>query len=203
MGQASASQVRAEFDRRTAQGEFRTVAHSPGAAGERYTTAAMLRMERETIQRMQEGNRAALGNAPLADARTRTETIERYPQLNPAQRTVADQIFESQEKIVGLDGVAGAGKTTTLAVIREGVEAIGYKVEGFAPTSRAAQQLSGAGIENSTLQAHLAKGAADRHRREKVLRSGRELAGIDQADRLCGPPSSERPRSPGRRHAPA
>ncbi len=158
MGQASASQVRAEFDRRTAQGEFRTVAHSPGAAGERYTTAAMLRMERETVQRMQEGNRVALGNAPLADARTRTETIERYPQLNPAQRTVADQIFESQEKIVGLDGIAGAGKTTTLAVIREGVEANGYKVEGFAPTSRAAQQLSGAGIETSTLQAHLAKG---------------------------------------------
>jgi hypothetical protein len=158
MGQASASQVRAEFDRRTGQGEFRTVAHSPGAAGERYTTAAMLRMERETIQRMQEGNGVALGNAPLTDARTRTETLERHPQLNPAQRTVADQIFASQEKIVGLDGVAGAGKTTTLAVIREGVEANGYKVEGFAPTSRAAQQLSGAGIETSTLQAHLAKG---------------------------------------------
>ncbi len=79
-----------------------------------------------------------------------------YP--NSAQRTVADQIFESQERIVGLDGVAGAGKTTTLAVIREGVEANGYKVEGCAPTSRAAQQLSGAGIETSTLQAHLAKG---------------------------------------------
>jgi ATP-dependent exoDNAse (exonuclease V) alpha subunit len=118
----------------------------------------MLRMERETMQRMQEGNRAALGNAPLTDARTRIETMERRPQLNPAQRTVADQIFASQEKIVGLDGVAGACKTTTLAVIREGVEANGCKVEGFAPTSRAAQQLSGAGIETSTLQAHLAKG---------------------------------------------
>ena len=31
-------------------------------------------------------------------------------------------------------------------------------MEGFAPTSRAAQQLGGAGIETSTLQAHLAKG---------------------------------------------
>jgi ATP-dependent exoDNAse (exonuclease V) alpha subunit len=78
--------------------------------------------------------------------------------LNQTQRTAADQILQSQEKIVGLDGVAGAGKTTTLSVIREGVEANGYKVEGFAPTSRAAQQLSSAGIETSTLQAHLAKG---------------------------------------------
>ena len=38
-----------------AQGEFRTVRHGPGAAGEQYTTASMLRMERETIARMQEG----------------------------------------------------------------------------------------------------------------------------------------------------
>jgi conjugative relaxase-like TrwC/TraI family protein len=158
LGQASASQVRAEFDRRAAQGEFRTVTGAPGAAGEQYTTAAMLGMEKETVLRMQEGNRAALGNAPLVESRTRTEVIERHPQLNQTQRTAADQILQSQENIVGLDGVAGAGKTTTLTVIREGAEANGYKVEGFAPTSRAAQQLSGAGMETSTLQLHLAKG---------------------------------------------
>jgi ATP-dependent exoDNAse (exonuclease V) alpha subunit len=57
-----------------------------------------------------------------------------------------------------LDGVAGAGKTTTLAVVREGAEWEGYKVEGFAPTSRAAQTLGDAGIETMTLQAHLARG---------------------------------------------
>jgi ATP-dependent exoDNAse (exonuclease V) alpha subunit len=57
-----------------------------------------------------------------------------------------------------LDGVAGAGKTTTLAVVREGAEAQGYTVEGFAPTSRAAHKLAEAGIETSTLQHHLAKG---------------------------------------------
>jgi len=51
---------------------------------------------------------------------------------------------------------AGSGKTTTLAVIREGVESEGYRVEGFAPTSRAANKLAEAGIETSTLQHHLA-----------------------------------------------
>ena len=59
---------------------------------------------------------------------------------------------------MGLDGVAGAGKTTALAVIREGAELDGYNVEGFAPTSRAAQKLGEAGIETSTLQKHLARG---------------------------------------------
>ncbi len=78
--------------------------------------------------------------------------------MNEAQHKAADQILASQEKIVGLDGVAGAGKTTTLTVIREGAEANGYRVGGFAPTSRAAQKLGEAGIETSTLQLHLAKG---------------------------------------------
>ncbi len=67
-------------------------------------------------------------------------------------------MFLSREKIVGLDGVAGAGKTTALAVVREGAENAGYRVEGFAPTSRAAQKLGEAGMETKTLQAHLAQG---------------------------------------------
>ena len=60
--------------------------------------------------------------------------------------------------IVGLDGRAGAGKTTTLSVIREAAEAEGYRIEGFAPTSRAAQKLAEAGIETTTLQRHLVRG---------------------------------------------
>jgi ATP-dependent exoDNAse (exonuclease V) alpha subunit len=43
-------------------------------------------------------------------------------------------------------------------VIREGAEADGYRVEGFAPTSRAAQKLGEAGMETSTLQKHLVRG---------------------------------------------
>jgi len=59
--------------------------------------------------------------------------------------------------VTALEGVAGAGKTTSLAAIREAAERDGYKVEGFAPTSRAAQKLSEAGIESSTLQQHLTR----------------------------------------------
>jgi ATP-dependent exoDNAse (exonuclease V) alpha subunit len=79
--------------------------------------------------------------------------------LSRAQRKAVDDIFLSREKIVGLDGVAGAGKTTTLTIVREGAESQGYKVEGFAPTSRAAHKLAEAGMETSTLQHHLARGA--------------------------------------------
>jgi conjugative relaxase-like TrwC/TraI family protein len=158
MGEANLSQVRQEFNRRVQTGEFRAVEHGPKHAGQQYTTAAMLRMERETIGQMQEGNRRGYSDPMLVEGRVRIETEDRHPELNAGQRQAVDEIFLSREKIVGLDGIAGAGKTTTLAVVREGAEQAGYKVEGFAPTSRAAQKLGEAGIETKTLQAHLARG---------------------------------------------
>jgi ATP-dependent exoDNAse (exonuclease V) alpha subunit len=158
MGEANFAQVRQEFNRRVQTGEFRAVEYGPKHKDQQYTTAAMLRMERETIGQMQEGNRRGYGDPMLVEGRVRIEAEDRHPELNAGQRQAVDEVFLSREKIVGLDGVAGAGKTTTLAVVREGAEQAGYKVEGFAPTSRAADKLSEAGIETKTLQAHLARG---------------------------------------------
>ncbi|MHB1022778.1 MAG: ATP-dependent DNA helicase [Acidobacteriaceae bacterium] len=81
---------------------------------------------------------------------------EASPQLNRAQRNAIEGVLTSNDRIQGLQGVAGAGKTTTLASIRQGAEQNGYTVEGFAPTSRAARQLRDAGIEADTLQGFLA-----------------------------------------------
>ncbi len=156
MGQATSSQVREEFARRVRSGEFRLVENV--GTGPQYTTAAMMRLERETIGHMQEGNRRGYSDPMLVRTDIRIATEERHPELNAGQRRAVDEVFLSREKIVGLDGVAGGGKTTTLAVVREGAEASGYTVEGFAPTSRAAQKLAEAGIETTTLQSHLARG---------------------------------------------
>lgn len=67
------------------------------------------------------------------------------------------EVLESRDQVTGLQGAAGAGKTTSLAALRESVERAGYTVEGFAPTSRAAYQLEEAGIKATTLQHHLMK----------------------------------------------
>ena len=182
MGQASASQVRQEFEQR-AQGkeEFRTAEHAPKSAGRQYTTAAMDRMEREIVSRMDRGNWHLETSTPIVEKPSRTEVLSRHPQLNSSQQKAAEQILTSHEKIVGLDGVAGAGKTTTLTVICEGAEANGYRVEGFAPTSRAAQKLGEAGIETSTLQLHLAKGQqADSGERRLYILDESSLASTKQ-----------------------
>jgi conjugative relaxase-like TrwC/TraI family protein len=156
MGQTTHAQVRAEFERRVEAGEFRQVQNV--GTGPQYTTAAMLRLERETIAAMQQGNRRGYDEPMLVSPSIRIATEDRHSELNAVQLRAVDEVFLSREKIVGLDGVAGGGKTTTLAVVREGAEAAGYTVEGFAPTSRAAQKLAEAGIETRTLQAHLAQG---------------------------------------------
>ena len=158
MGQASYNNVRQEFQERVARGEFRAITGKDGRAAPLYTTAEMVRMEREIVAQVQNANEHTYGDPMLVSSQWRVWTEERHPELNRDQREAVDDIFLSREKIVGLDGVAGAGKTTALSVVREGAEAQGYRVEGFAPTSRAAHKLAEAGMETSTLQHHLAKG---------------------------------------------
>ena len=158
MAQATYEQVRHEFAQRVQHGEFLAVGRIEGRAAPLYTTAEMVRMEQEIIGRMQSGNQRTYRDPMLVSPPLRIAIEDRRTELSPAQLRVVDDIFVSREKIVGLDGIAGTGKTTTLAVIKEGVEAEGYKVEGLAPTSRAAQKLSEAGIDTSTLQRHLARG---------------------------------------------
>jgi len=156
MGETTYASIQQEFERRVSRSEFREVAHN--GAGSHFTTTGMIRMEREIIARIQEGNRRSYDDPMLVSPQVRIKTEDLHPELSSAQRSAVDDILISREKIVGLDGVAGAGKTTVLAVIRQAAEAESYQVEGFAPTSRAAHKLAEAGMETSTLQMHLARG---------------------------------------------
>ena len=158
MGEATYSQVRQEFEQRVTRGEFRRVERMDGRAAPQYTTAEMVRLELQVVGFMQRGNESRFENSMLVEPYWRIRIEDQHPELSKAQLGAVDEIFLSREKIVGLDGVAGAGKTTTLAVIREGAEAQGYRVEGFAPTSRAGQKLAEAGMNTSTLQRHLTRG---------------------------------------------
>jgi ATP-dependent exoDNAse (exonuclease V) alpha subunit len=156
MGESTYTSIRREFERRINTGEFQEL--SQIGARKQYTTRVMAGMEREIVDRMLEGNRRDYSDPMLVSPPIRIVTEDRHPELNPSQLAAVDEILLSREKIVALDGVAGAGKTTALAVIREGADLDGYRVEGFAPTSRAAQKLGEAGIETSTLQKHLIRG---------------------------------------------
>ena len=153
MGETTLTEVRFNFEKRINAGEFIGAEKKPGTPGRVFTTQETIDYERNTIQVMREGQNK---HSAIVSAATRREVEKRHPHLSESQRPAVEQVLASRDRVTALEGVAGSGKTTSLTVIREAAEREGYKVEGFAPTSRAAQKLAEAGIESSTLQRHLA-----------------------------------------------
>lgn len=155
MGTASYAQIRKEFEQRVASGDLVCVGNPNARAAQQYTSAEMMRLERELVGIVRHENEDKYQNSMFLSHYLRIRTEDKHPELTRAQKAAVDAIFLSHEKVIGLDGVAGAGKTTTLAAIRDGAEMEGYTVRGFAPTSRAAQKLAEAGMQTATLQHHL------------------------------------------------
>src|SRR6202166_4014409 len=153
MGEASFAEIRERFDKRVQSGDLIEVeSKSPARA---FTSEQMIGYEPGNVAEMRRGQN--LDN-PLVSTETWHHIEEKHPHLSTSERAAVEQIASSHDRITGLEGVAGAGKTTSLAAIREAAEHEGYKVFGLAPTSRAAQKLAESGIESGTLQRHLARG---------------------------------------------
>jgi conjugative relaxase-like TrwC/TraI family protein len=155
MGEITHVQVRANLDARLASGEFQIVERPQSIPGRQFTTARTIEAEHEILRRMREGQNHV---EPVLSRPQAIAVADQHPHLNRAQKTVVEDVLSSPDRIQGIQGFAGSGKTTTLALIRSAAERQGYQVEGFAPTSRAARQLNEAGIEAGTLQGFLARG---------------------------------------------
>ena len=118
--------------------------------GQAWTTARAAGAEREVLERMRAGIGAvrplAAGPAP-ADA---------LAGLTRGQREAAGLMLGSRDRVVGVQGHAGAGKTTML---RRAVSVMGERrVLGLAPSSSAARTLSReTGLACRTLQWFLAQ----------------------------------------------
>ena len=155
MGEARLPEIRAEFERRAMDGNLVELERQDGRAGRVYTTREMQGYEHELIERMKQsqGTRDV-----LTDGKVREQTMQEHSHLSVSQRNAVETVLISRDQMMALEGVAGAGKTTSLSAVREAAERAGYHVEGLAPTSRAAQKLAEAGIETQTLQRHLARG---------------------------------------------
>ena len=179
MGEMTYPEVRANFDARIASGEFREVGGSKHSAGRHFTTATTIHAEKEIIRSVQDGQ----GRAPqLMSIQEAIPLTDSHAKLNETQRKAIEQILTSHDRIQGLQGSAGSGKTTTLAAIRQGAEKNGYVVEGFAPTSRAAHQLREAGVAADTLQGYLARAvrASDPSQKHLYMVDESSLASTEQ-----------------------
>jgi conjugative relaxase-like TrwC/TraI family protein len=156
MGEVTYTQVRANLDARLATGEFQVVDRGQNTPARQFTTAGTIEAEHEIVHRVTEERNQI---EPVLSRSDAIAVADRHQYLNRAQKSVVEDVLSAPDRVQGIQGYAGAGKTTTLSVIREAAESRGYAVEGFAPTSRAARQLNEAGVEAGTLQGFLAHAA--------------------------------------------
>jgi conjugative relaxase-like TrwC/TraI family protein len=155
LGESTVESVRIEFENRVSQGDLVSIQQPADSPARAFTTPGMRALEEETIQAMREGRGKY---ERLAGEETVGHIAAARPTLSDSQRAAVEQLAASRDQVMALEGVAGAGKTTTLAAVRDAAQREGYLVEGLAPTSRAAQQLADAGLESGTLQRFLARG---------------------------------------------
>src|SRR5277367_902384 len=156
MGEITHGQVRSNLEARLASGEFQIVERTQGVPGRQYTTAKTIEAEHEIISTMREGQNHV---QPVLSRPHAIALADQHPHLNHAQKSVIEDVLSSPDRIQGIQGFAGSGKTTALTAIRTSLETEGYQVEGLAPTSRASRHLNEAGVHAGTLQGFLARAA--------------------------------------------
>ena len=124
--------------------------------GESLTTDKAVADEKETISLMERGQGAA---RPVMRSWIAGPLLHNG-RLTVGQKEAVKTILSSKDRVVGVQGYAGTGKTTMLDRARQLAAKSGYRTIGVAPSASAARTLATeAGIETETLQRFLARNA--------------------------------------------
>ena len=148
----------AEAEREVAALEKAGTLHAvslPGAE-DSLATERTVGEERETVALMRSGERQ--GRSPM-----RGWAVQGYLNKGPltaGQKDAVKLILSAKDRVVGVQGYAGTGKTTMLDRARVLAGKKGYRMLGLAPSASAVKTLAAeAGIESETLQRFLARNA--------------------------------------------
>ena len=148
----------AEAEREVAALERAGALHAvniPGAE-DSLATAKTVAEERETVASM----RVSQGRGTAAMRGWQVQGHLNKGPLTAGQKEAVKLILSAKDRVVGVQGYAGSGKTTMLDRARTLAAKKGYRMIGLAPSASAVQTLaSEAGIESETLQRFLARNA--------------------------------------------
>ena len=103
-----------ELKEREHRGEFVGIVKE--GEPKRMTTAEMLKLERANVERVLAGqSKVEPITADAASLVERVTAAGRGVRLNDEQRRAIEEVLTSRDRITGLQGGAGTGKTTKLA----------------------------------------------------------------------------------------
>ncbi|SAI46651.1 conjugal transfer protein [Bordetella ansorpii] len=128
------------------------IAHGQLVAVEpHFTTEAARTREKRILQIEREGRGQV---TPIIDA-TRLATQLAGLSLKPGQRAASEMILGSAHRIVGVQGLAGTGKSYMLAQVKALAQANGYKLHALASYGGQVRALRELGIEANTVASML------------------------------------------------
>lgn len=118
-----------------------------------FTTKEMWELESRFLEDV-----AALRSQPGATISTGavSDVLSRHKKLFPEQRAAVSSLLSNEGGLRILTGVAGAGKSTAIAAVKEGYEKAGFRVIGGALAGATTQDLAQkTGIEARTVASYL------------------------------------------------
>jgi conjugative relaxase-like TrwC/TraI family protein len=111
----------------------------------RYSTAELIAAERRSLALVERGRAAG---APAVS----TDALEDEATLSPEQQAMLRAVATSPDRVVGVVGLAGTGKTTATRAVTDAFRSAGVPVIGGAPSGVAAEKLQDeTGIPSTTL----------------------------------------------------
>ncbi|WP_218080888.1 MobF family relaxase [Anthocerotibacter panamensis] len=123
-----------------------------GGRQRQFVTREALIIEQQSINVVKRGQ----GQVAAITTRERLDQVLEGTTLNKGQRRAIEMLATTTDRVVGVQGVAGAGKTFALNQFRQIAETSGYTVRGFAPSASAAGTLGKeALIDSDTVSALL------------------------------------------------
>lgn len=136
-GKSTLEKLNAEIQKYKRNGTLLVAQHQLTGFEYPLTTKTVLLKEHETIKFMREGQ----GNVePITNHKNIKKSL-RESTLNRGQREAVTLIACTKDKVIGIQGVAGAGKTFMLRHAKSLAIEAGYNVRGLAPSASATNTL--------------------------------------------------------------
>lgn len=169
-GTATFDDVEKVYNEFVSSGEI--VKKDNGKSGVLLTTKEAIRLEKSILSLEKTGRQSVEPILFLSQAEKHVTKQEEKigKKLDDQQRSAALTVLSTENQIVGINGLAGVGKTTMLLPIISILKEQGFSVIGLAPQHSAVDALKEAGIgEAKTLQSWLVDRNATKELSEKTV----------------------------------
>ncbi|MEJ5226841.1 MobF family relaxase [Thermodesulfovibrio sp.] len=125
---------------------------------EYFTTQDMQKIEKSVIEFVRKTNgteKEFVSNKEIIDKAIKDYEQSKGFSMTDDQKKAVYHIAMSRDKVIGIQGDAGVGKTTSFECIKPLLEKEGYTVRGLSPTGKATEELGKVGINSQTVDSFL------------------------------------------------